>query len=295
MSLTPELQTLVDDLSHEKIVVLLAPSFPVDFGYPWIIISLKSIGVDKIVELTYAAKLINIEYEKILKENPGKKYICPNCPTIVKMIEFKYPELKEYIIDVASPMVVMDRFVKKQYGPGYKTLFIGPCFAKKMEAKQYGIDYAITFKELQDIFDYTKENNIPVKEFTFSVTEDGTPDFDKFYNDYTKVYPLAGGVADSLHLKGIVDRSQMFVVDGPANLDAGFQEFKNNPNIRFLDILACEWWCIGGPGMMSKEPIEARKQKVLDYKQYCRKDKIWSKLGKFKDGEGLDIKRVKSE
>ena len=34
MSLTPELQTLVDALDHEKIVCLLAPSFPVDFEYP---------------------------------------------------------------------------------------------------------------------------------------------------------------------------------------------------------------------------------------------------------------------
>jgi iron only hydrogenase large subunit-like protein len=170
---------------------LLAPSFPVDFEYPQIVLDLKKIGIDKVVELTYAAKLINLEYEKIIKENPDKRYICPNCPTIVKMIEFKYPELKEYIINVGSPMVVMDRFVKKEYGPEYKTVFIGPCFAKKMEAKQYGVDYAITFKELQEILDDHKENKILDCEFTFSVTEDGTPDFDKFYNDYTKVYPLA--------------------------------------------------------------------------------------------------------
>jgi iron only hydrogenase large subunit-like protein len=106
------------------------------------------------------------------------------------------------------------------------------------------------------------------------------------------VYPLAWGVADSLHVKGILTRDQILVVDWPKNLDAGFQEFKSNENIKFLDILACEWWCIGGPGMMSKEPIEARKQKVLDYKQYCKKDKIWSKLGKFEYGEGLDITRT---
>jgi hypothetical protein len=49
---------------------LLAPSFPVDFEYPEIIIDLKKIGVEKIVELTYAAKLINMEYERIIKENP---------------------------------------------------------------------------------------------------------------------------------------------------------------------------------------------------------------------------------
>lgn len=292
MSLSPDIQILVDALQHEKIVCLLAPSFPVDFSYPEIILDLKKIGVDKVVELTYAAKLINMEYERILKENPDKRYICPNCPTVVKMIEIKYPELKEYIIDVASPMVIMNRFVKKAYGPEYKTLFIGPCFAKKMEAKTYGIDYAITFKELQDIFNYIKENTIAPKEFTYSVTEDGTADFDKFYNDYTKVYPLAWGVADSLHIKGIVDKSQILAVDGPKNLDAWFQEFKNNLNIRFLDILACEWWCIGGPGMMCKEPTEVRKQKVLEYKHYCKKDKIWSKLGKFEYGEGLDLTRA---
>jgi iron only hydrogenase large subunit-like protein len=94
-----------------------------------------------------------------------------------------------------------------------------------------------------------------------------------------------------LHMKGIIDRSQILVVDWPKNVDAGFQEFKNNMNIKFLDILDCDWWCIGGPGMMSKEPSEVRKQKVLDYKQYCKKDKIWSKLGKFEYRDGLDITR----
>lgn len=113
MVLTPELQTVVNALQNEKIIGLLAPSFPVDFVYPQIILDLKKMGIAKIVELTYAAKLINMEYEKILKENPSKRYICPNCPTVVKIIEFKYPEFKENIINVASPMVVMDRFIKK--------------------------------------------------------------------------------------------------------------------------------------------------------------------------------------
>jgi len=41
MPLAPDLQVLVDALHHEKIVVLLAPSFPVDFSYPDIILDLK--------------------------------------------------------------------------------------------------------------------------------------------------------------------------------------------------------------------------------------------------------------
>lgn len=191
MPISPELLELIDILRKEKFIALLAPSFPVDFEYPHIILDLKKIGCDKVVELTYAAKLINIEYIRLLKQHPEQQYICANCPVIVTMITTKYPELKEKLINVASPMVVMHRFVKKEYGPERKTLFIGPCIAKKLEAKQYGIDYAITFKELQDIFNHYQEHNLPYQEFSFTVTEDGTPDFDKFYNDYTKIYPLS--------------------------------------------------------------------------------------------------------
>jgi hypothetical protein len=32
----------------------------------------------------------------------------------------------------------------------------------------------------------------------------------------------------------------------------------------------------------------------LDYKEDCKKDKIWSKLGKFEYGEGLDLTRMKN-
>lgn len=292
MELKPELQKIVDALNTEKIVGLLAPSFPVDFVFPDIILRLRQIWLAKVVELTYAAKLINMDYERILKENPDKKYICANCPTIVKMVEVKYPELKDKLFNVWSPMVVMHRFVRKEYGPEYKTLFIGPCLAKKMEAKLYGIDYAITFQELQTIFNYNKENNIPHKNhFEIDVTEAWDRDFDKVYNDYTKIYPLAWWVAESMHYKWILTPDQILIADWPQEFDAWFKKFKEDPNIKFFDILACKWGCVGWPGIISQEAIEVREKKVRDYKDYCKKDKIWSKLGKFKYSKGLDITR----
>ncbi len=292
MTLTPELLHLIEHLQEENIVGLLAPSFPVDFSYPEIIVNLKRIGIDRVVELTYAAKLINIEYQRLLKEYPEKRYICANCPSIVKYIQTKHPELTAYLINVASPMVVMHRFIKQKYGPEWKTLFIGPCFAKKLEAKEYGVDYAITFKELTDIFAYCDTHNLCHKNITYTVTELGIPDFDHFYNDYTKIYPLAWGVADSLHYKGSLQKEEVYVVDGPSNIEAGIQTFLNTPQIRFLDILMCTWWCVWGPGVVSQAPIATRAQKVLDYKQACKKDKIGSKLGKFSYAKWLDITRI---
>ncbi|HCB51037.1 TPA: hypothetical protein DEP21_00345 [Patescibacteria group bacterium] len=62
---------------------------------------------------------------------------------------------------------------------------MGPCFAKKIEAQQTGeIDTALTFQELQEVLNYTKTNNISTTQQTID------SDFDSFYNDYTKVYPL---------------------------------------------------------------------------------------------------------
>jgi len=303
--MNPELQNIIDVLKTQKTVCLLAPSFPVDFQYPGIILELKKIWFGKIVELTYAAKLINLEYEKILKSNPEKQFICPNCPTIAKMIETKYPELKENIINVASPMVIMNRFVKKAYeqsegvpqggknGEEYKTIFVWPCLMKKIEAKENGVDYAITFKELKEILNRYEENKIPyIENYELNITVDGNPDFDKFYNDYTKVYPLAWWVADTLHVRWILNKENILVVDGPKNIDEWIKKFKENPNIKFLDILFCEGGCIGWPGISSDESIEMRQYKVYEYKEKCKKDKIWSKMWKFEDSKGLTITRL---
>jgi len=298
--MNPEVENIIKSLQTENITALLAPSFPVDFKYPEIILQLKQIGIKKVVELTYAAKLINKQYETILKQNPQSQYICANCPTIVSLIENKYPELKANLINVASPMVVMDRYCKKD-DKECKTIFIWPCLSKKLEAKKYGIDYAITFQELQTIFDYYKNNNIPYQNnFEIWTTKTGDRDFDKIYNDYTKIYPLGGGVAETMHLKGIATQEQLLAVDGPANIAEWFQKFKTNPNIRFLDILMCNGWCIGWPWIISKEDTETKKQKIIDYKEHCQKDhslckdkgKIWDKLGKFEYGEGLDMTRT---
>ncbi|MEI8092341.1 MAG: hypothetical protein WCG98_09565 [bacterium] len=43
MPLTPELEQLITILDTEKTICLLAPSFPVDFTYPQIVIDLKRI------------------------------------------------------------------------------------------------------------------------------------------------------------------------------------------------------------------------------------------------------------
>ena len=199
------IKDLINKIKQQKTIALLAPSFPIDFEFPKIINQLKEIGFDKVVELTYAAKLINQKYHKIIKENPENQYICTNCPTVTKYIFTKYPQHKDKLINIASPMVIMSRFIKKEYWDEYKTIFIWPCFAKKIEAKESSdVDEAITFLELNQIFEFYKDNNLQYCKYDKNnKTDSWDPDFDKFYNDYTKIYPLTGAVANTIHYKNI--------------------------------------------------------------------------------------------
>ncbi len=276
---------LINVIKNEKTIALLAPSFPADFEFPKIITDLRKIGFDKVVELTYAAKLINQHYRKIIKENIYTQHICTNCPTVTKYVLNKYPEHKDKLINIASPMVIMSRIAKKEFWKQYKTVFIWPCLAKKVEAKEsWDVDFAITFKELQKIFDEYKDNNLKYSIYDKSnITEAWDPDFNKFYNDYTKIYPLTWTVADTMHYKDILTKDQIFTCDQIPNIDKWIQKIKKNKNIKFFDPLACKWWCIGWPWFAKQKNIQQRKQDIFDYQKYCKKDKIWSKLWKIKD------------
>lgn len=291
VEISSELKSVVDALQKEKTICLLAPSFPVDFGFPDIILDLRKMGFTKIVELTYAAKLINYKYISIINENPEKQFICGNCPTIVKIIENQYADFKENILDVASPMVVMARFVKREFGEDYKTIFVGPCFAKKTEAKENSdcVDFALTFKELTELYDYCEEQNI-----LKNIEENkANREFDKFYNDVTKIYPLGGGVASSMITKDILNLDQVIVCDGPKCIEKAMFDFKNNTKIRFLDILFCDGGCLGGPGMISTEDLQIKKERLFEYKDKSRYYEPNENYGKFVHAFGLDIKRKK--
>lgn len=243
-----------------KYIAMVAPSFVVDFIYPSIISQLKELGFKKVVELTFGAKMVNREYHKLL-ENSDKLLISSVCPGIVDTIKNKFPQYKNNLILIDSPMVAMARICKKTY-PGYKIIFISPCNFKKIEAKNSGVvDYVIDYRELKELF--LKYNIKPKKEKVY---------FDKFYNDYTKIYPLAGGLSKTAHLKGVVNKNEVKIIDGIGEV-IKFLE-KPDKKIKFLDSNFCVGSCIGGPCINSKESILARRKRVLSYLNIAHEEDI---------------------
>ena len=243
-----------------KYVTMLAPSFIVEFNYPEIIFRLKKLGFDKVVELTFGAKMINREYHKLLEKTKGLVIASP-CPGIVEVIKTKFPKYTKNLAQIDSPMSATAKICKKIY-PTHKIVFISPCHYKKIEAgKSKFVDYVIDYRELEELFIKYK---IPKKGEKMH--------FDKFYNDYTKIYPLAGGLGKTAHLKGVIKQNEIKEMSGIIRV----MKFLENPEkqIRFLDVLFCIGGCINGPCVSSKLSINGRKKKVLDYLELSQHEDI---------------------
>ena len=244
-----------------KYVIMLAPAFVVDFSYPQIIFGLRKLGFNKVVEVTYGAKMVNREYHKILSSSKDF-FISTTCPGIVEMIKNSIPKYKNNLILVDSPMIAMAKVCKKIY-PTHKLVFLSPCDFKKLEAKNSSyVDYVLDFKELKKLFLY---NNIHLSDFNGKIAT-----FDKFYNDFTKIYPLSGGLSKTAKIKNILKKSEYSCIDGVSSVSS----FLKSPpkNIRFLDCTFCKGGCIGGPKINSSAPLLIKKRRVLKYLNVAKKE-----------------------
>ncbi len=257
-----------------KCLIMVAPSFVTDFSYPSIINQLKKLGFDKIVELTFGAKMINREYHKQLKTTK-KLLISSTCPGTVTTIQNNYPELKNQILKIDSPMIAMAKICKKHF-PKHKVFFLSPCDFKKTEATQHKeVNHVIDFQQLKQLF------------IKYEIKEDNKKtQFDKFYNDYTKVYPLSGGLSKTAHLKGVLTKKQVKILDGTNNI----LKFAKKPKkeILFLDCLFCNGGCIGGPHTNQNISISKKKKLIKQYlKKAKQEDILENRKGLIKKATGI--------
>lgn len=257
-NLTPEAKELLNlAKAKTKMVAMLAPSFPVVFKYPEIVGMLKRLGFKHVVEVSRGAEETNRQLMALTKLHPERRYITSPCPVLVRLIRRKYPELIRYLAKTDSPMSATAKIVAKKY-PEFKKVFIGPCLLKKLEAKE---DYpkldilALTYIDLDKVF---KKKKIQPK------ITDKLSRFDIIARD-TRLYPVSGGLSQS---SGIINKftdPEYDVISGPPLAVKVLDAFLKNPELKILDILNCEGGCINGPGIVSEDSLDLRRQKIINY------------------------------
>jgi iron only hydrogenase large subunit-like protein len=254
-----EVTTLIDLLNKkEKLVAMLAPSFPIIFEYPKIITMLKKLGFSYTVEVAVGAKKTNEELKSLLEKNPNSRYITCPCPTIVRMIKKTMPQYAQYFThNVDSPMVATAKIIQENY-PGYRPIFIGPCIMKKLEATEDVPNLNIlvlTYTEMLEVFKHFNISNEVNPNDKFDIGEPGL----------TRLYALDGGLSHSSGLSSQLPNEAVKVVSGVQNNIKAIQEFDTNSKIRLLDILNCDGGCIGGPGIQSNLTKDERINKIKAY------------------------------
>ncbi|MEM4181643.1 MAG: [Fe-Fe] hydrogenase large subunit C-terminal domain-containing protein [Candidatus Pacearchaeota archaeon] len=254
---------------EQKKLIMVAPSFLTDFSYPEIICQMRNLGFDKVVEITFGAKIINKEYHRLLSERKEKLWISSTCPGIVESIK-RSEDLKifeENIAPIDSPMKAMSKVCKKYY-PEHKIFFLSPCHMKKLEAEK--------IKEIDFVIDYQQMKNL-LKKYSIGHCHTNRK-FDKFYNDYTKIYPLSGGLTKTAHLKGILKKREVVIKDGWEKVKKILLKIKKKPKkyrkIKFLDVTFCYGGCIGGPCTSREISIWRKKRLVQKYRKNSLKEAI---------------------
>lgn len=254
-----DVSTLIDLLTHkQKLVAMLAPSFPIVYRYPNIITMLKKLGFSYVAEVALGAEKTNEQLAALMKSNPEARYITSPCPTVVRMVKKTMPQYAKYFTQsVDSPMIATAKIVGKTY-PGYTPVFIGPCMLKKMEAKEDAAELkivVITFAELNQIFDHFKIRDEGKSNAVFDIAASGI----------TRAYPLDGGLSYSSKLFYQMKPGAVKTVCGAKNNIKAIKEFDEDKSVKLLDILNCPGGCISGPGIISTQTIPERVQKIVDY------------------------------
>lgn len=236
------------------VFAMIAPAFSGQFSEKVTSGKLRSafklLGFYGMIEVALFADILTmkeaLEFQRnIHSENDFVLTSCC-CPMWVALIKKQYHSLVSHVPPSVSPMVACGRGIKKIH-PGAKTVFIGPCLAKKMEAKEKDIadavDYVLTFDEVAALFD------------AMEVDLEKLPEDNKDHSSKAgRIYARTGGVSQAVKstLKRLDPDFKFELRSTSAN---GIMECKtllkniNDGDIKynFIEGMGCVGGCVGGP------------------------------------------------
>ncbi|EOS41119.1 4Fe-4S dicluster domain-containing protein [Lachnospiraceae bacterium] len=229
-----------------KTVISIAPSYigVLDFDRPGQVVdALLKLGFTEVRETAEGAAMVTGEYQRLIRENQMPNIITTCCPSVNDLIEKYYPECAPLMAPVVSPMVAHGRYIKKLYGEDVKVVFLGPCIAKKQEAigderVTGAIDAILTFEELAIWLDEAKISIYDCQDRPM-----GNPD-----PEINRMYPISGGVVQSVIAEEEMDRYHKVFVDGLGNCMEMLECLKRGELEHcFIEANVCEGGCTKGP------------------------------------------------
>jgi len=247
--------------SGDPVIVSLAPSFIANYegvGIESMRKALKKLGFADVEETAIGATIVKNEYDRILREEDRDVVISSCCHSVNLLIQKYFPALLEYLADVMSPMQAHCADIKKRM-PNAKTVFIGPCVAKKDEAEYYAglVDAVLTFEELT--------NWLSAEGIQLDKGVENTPE------SHARMFPTTGGILKTMDRSS--DEYTFMAIDGVERCIASLKDIANGEIHKcFIEMSACEGSCIGGPVMEKYHMADPVKDYVIVSRYAGKKD-----------------------
>lgn len=244
----------------------IAPSFSAYFegiDIETLELAMKKLGFAGAEETALGATLVKKEYEELVRKGDRDIIITSCCHTVNLLVEKYYPELTGCLAPVMTPMRAHAADIKRRH-PEAAIIFAGPCLSKKDEAALDGLDAALTFDELSDMFekagislaDEKKSQSAAGKKKKIS-------DADR--EGRARRFPVSGGILDSMIYKN--PSYTYSVIDGMNSCKNALDDIRSgNLHHFFIEMSACKGSCIGGPILEKKKNQPLRNyQSVMSY------------------------------
>ncbi len=262
-------KTVVDkleDIKNYKFKIALpAPSLYAQFEnleeVDYVLQGLLDIGFDYVFEVSKAAELVSAYTRNYLKaEGVLKPAISSACPAIVRLIELRFPFLKDNIIKMLPPMEIAAYLAVKEVKAQHPELtdedigvcFISPCPAKVSYVKNGFGEYKSRVNMVVSISDvyFMLLNSMKRENQPKQLSESGIIGIS---------WAVSGGESTAIF------NDKYLAADGIENVIRVLDQIENGniPNLEFVELNACTGGCVGGVMTMQNPFISKTKLQSL--------------------------------
>ena len=240
--------------SHQHVTAMIAPS--IEGQFPGTLAQIKqallSCGFSSVVEVSQGAETTSIHeaHELSHRKENGAGYMTTSCcPAYMEVVDKHLPFLTERRSGALSPLGYIAQWCKEQ-NPDTKTIFIGPCLAKKVEAARLGtVDGVMTFSELASLF---MAKGVDVREMESADLGD-TASFED-----CRQFAISTGVAGCVlsRLEGSKEVNVLPINGIDKKMFRAMKIWeKRAPEVDLIEVMCCEGGCINGPGTIVKPSV----------------------------------------
>jgi len=257
------------DFSGFKYTIALpSPVFYSQFGKDVrpsaILAALRKVGFDDAYDVACASESVSIAIQELMNSSTlPRPMISPFCPTIVRLVQVRYPNLLDNLIPIESPMEIAAREAKrlKMKELGLKEHEIGAIYLTPCPSKMMALKYPPRKKHsfLDGVMAISEVYPNVVRALALAAPDTGHQEI----RGLGLGWPIVGGQVSSLKAEDAI------AIAGLHDVMRVFDDIENGKlkDVQYIECHSCPTACVGG-SLTAENPYIARGRVLRMVEQF---------------------------